>query len=259
MTLSRQLGGRGRNVPWWGRTDSSCQYCHVGQENLCRSPTFTGWDMDGGYADMCLAEEAYATYALPDTIGHEADEPPTELHGAILFAPAGHLVPVAMRPLARGGTLAVAGIYLSEVPAMDYDRYVYQERKLGIVTANTRADGEQFLTLAQRLAGPGPQPAGARSHADRGPETATVRRVTPQERRVLALIAEGLTNRRIGETPELGREDDQELRVRHPCEIGATTAHPGSSLEQPVSRSIAAPHSTAHGTQVRVPCCGPHR
>ena len=78
-----------------------------------------------------------------------ADEPPPEpLDAAILFAPAGTLVPVALEALDRGGTLAVAGIHLSEIPPLDYQRHLFQERTLCSVTANTRRDGEQFLAVA---------------------------------------------------------------------------------------------------------------
>ena len=211
-------------VAWLGRTDGSCRFCRRGAENLCLAPTFTGWDTDGGYADYCLAEEAYA-YPLPEGIGDEqaapllcagiigyralvcaavppggslgiygfggsahltaqiavaqglrvhvltrgegnrrlalelgaasaggADGlPPEPLDGAILFAPVGELVPVALRALDRGGTLAVAGIWLSNIPALSYSEELFQERKLRSVTANTRADGETFLRLAERL------------------------------------------------------------------------------------------------------------
>lgn len=221
---SRFTVGQRVGVPWLGGTDRSCRYCRLGRENLCLNPTFTGWDVDGGYADMCLADESFV-YALPDSIedeqaapllcagiigyralrtaavppgtdlgiygfggsahltaqvalhqgyrvhvmtrgranrelasdlgvdsvGREADEPPRKLDGAILFAPAGNLVPVALRSLNRGATLAVAGIYLFGMPALDYDRELFQERVLRSVTANTRADGEEFLALAQRL------------------------------------------------------------------------------------------------------------
>ena len=74
--------------------------------------------------------------------------PPEPLDSAILFAPAGELVPPALRALDRGGTLALAGIYLSEIPALDYDRDLFQERQLRSVTSNTRADGDDFLRLA---------------------------------------------------------------------------------------------------------------
>jgi propanol-preferring alcohol dehydrogenase len=210
-------------VAWLGGTDGRCRFCRRGAENLCLHPTFTGWDVDGGYAEACLVSEEYA-YRLPDglddeqaapllcagiigyralraavvppggslgiygfgasahltaqlalreglrvhvltrgqgnqklaaelgvdSIGPAAGRPPELLDGAILFAPAGELVPVALRALDRGGTLAVAGIWLSRIPALDYDAELFQERTLRSVTANTRTDGEQFLALAAR-------------------------------------------------------------------------------------------------------------
>ena len=222
--VARLAGGDRVGVAWLGATEGTCRYCRAGRENLCLSPTFTGWDVDGGYADYCLVDERFA-YLLPDgidderaapllcagiigyralrtagvppggrlgiygfggsahltaqlalaqgmrvhvltrgehnralavdlgcdSVGGAADEPPEPLDGAILFAPAGELVPVALRALDRGGTLATAGIWLSEIPALDYDRDLFQERVLRSVTANTRADGEEFLRLAQRL------------------------------------------------------------------------------------------------------------
>ena len=63
----------------------------------------------------------------------------------------GHLVPPALEALDRGGTLAVAGIHLSDIPALDYQRHLFEERTLRSVTANTRADGEEFLELAARI------------------------------------------------------------------------------------------------------------
>jgi alcohol dehydrogenase, propanol-preferring len=211
-------------VPWLARTDGTCRFCRRGDENLCTAPTFTGWDVDGGYADACVADEAYV-YPVPESvddvsaapllcagiIGYRAlrrskvqpggrlgiygfggsahltaqvalhlgmrvhvltrgsknrdlarrlgcdsvDDadaaPPEPLDGAILFAPAGHLVPTALRALDRGGTLAVAGIWLSDIPALDYDDALFQERALCSVTANTRSDGQQFLRLADRF------------------------------------------------------------------------------------------------------------
>ena len=85
-----------------------------------------------------------------DSAGDSADELPEPLAGAVTFAPVGELVPVALRALDRGGTLAVAGIYLSDIPVLNYDRELFQERRLRSVTANTRADGEEFLRLAAR-------------------------------------------------------------------------------------------------------------
>ncbi|AEW97902.1 zinc-binding alcohol dehydrogenase family protein [Streptantibioticus cattleyicolor NRRL 8057 = DSM 46488] len=79
------------------------------------------------------------------------ETPPEPLDAAILFAPAGELVPVALAALDRGGTLAIAGIHLSAVPALDYRRHLFQERTVRSVTANTREDGRAFLAEAARL------------------------------------------------------------------------------------------------------------
>jgi propanol-preferring alcohol dehydrogenase len=98
-----------------------------------------------GEANRALALELGA-----DSAGDSADPLPEPLDGAVTFAPAGELVPVALRALDRGGTLAVAGIHLSDVPVLNYDRELFQERRLRSVTANTRADGEEFLRLAAR-------------------------------------------------------------------------------------------------------------
>lgn len=221
---SRFAVGDRVGVAWLGGTDGTCRFCRTGRENLCEHPIFTGWDVHGGYADACVADEAYV-YALPDAIDDEqaapllcagiigyralrttglppggrlgiygfggsahlaaqialhegarvhvmtrgernrrlaeqlgvdsvqgsTDAPPEKLDGAIVFAPAGEIVPPALSALDRGGTLAVAGIYLSQIPPLDYDRTLFQERALRSVTANTRADGEQFLRLAERF------------------------------------------------------------------------------------------------------------
>ncbi|WP_127509709.1 zinc-binding alcohol dehydrogenase family protein [Actinoplanes solisilvae] len=82
--------------------------------------------------------------------GRAYDRPPEPLDAAILFTPAGDLVPVALRALDRGGTLAVAGIYLSDIPSLDYERDLFQERTVRSVTANTRADGHDLLTFAAK-------------------------------------------------------------------------------------------------------------
>jgi propanol-preferring alcohol dehydrogenase len=211
-------------VPWLAGTDGSCGYCRRGQENLCLHPRFTGWDLDGGFAEWCVAAEPFV-YALPgdlpdeqaapllcagiigyralvraavppggslgiygfgasahltaqlarhlgmrvhvltrgegnralarelgaDSVGAADASPPEPLDGAILFAPAGELVPPALRALARGGTLAVAGIWLSDIPRIEYDSELFQEKQLRSVTANTRADGDEFLRLAARF------------------------------------------------------------------------------------------------------------
>ena len=79
------------------------------------------------------------------------DTPPEPLDAAILFAPAGELVPTALAALAPGGTLAIAGIHLSDIPSLDYQRHIFRERTIRSVTANTRRDGEEFLTIAAQL------------------------------------------------------------------------------------------------------------
>lgn len=93
-----------------------------------------------------LAEELGA-----DWIGEATDSPPAPLDAAILFAPAGDLVPAIMQSLDRGGILAIAGIYLSAIPPLDYERDLFDEREIRSVTANTRADGEAFLRLAGEI------------------------------------------------------------------------------------------------------------
>ncbi len=210
-------------VAWLRSTCGVCRYCLRGAENLCPASTYTGWDADGGYAELLTAPAAYV-YPLPEDtpaetlapllcagiIGYRAlaradlprggrlgvygfgasahltaqiaiaegatvhvmtrsaaarelalrlgaasaagsaDPPPEPLDSAILFAPAGDLVPVALAALDRGGTLAVAGIHLTDIPVLNYQRHLFQERTLRSVTANTRADGREFLRLAAR-------------------------------------------------------------------------------------------------------------
>ena len=221
---SRFAVGERVGVAWLRATCGRCRFCRRGQENLCLAPRFTGWDDDGGYAERCVVDEAFA-YRLPDgyddehaapllcsgIIGYRAlrrarvppggrlgiygfgasahltaqlamaqgarvhvqtrsaparalardlgvtstgdarDAPPEPLDSAILFAPVGDLVPVALRALDRGGTLAVAGIHLSDVPRLDYDAELFQEKNLCSVTANTRRDADELLTLAERI------------------------------------------------------------------------------------------------------------
>ncbi len=221
---SRWRTGDRVGVPWLAHTCGVCRFCTSGRENLCVAPQFTGWDVDGGYADYALVDEAYA-YALPDgfddveaapllcagIIGYrallraevpeggrlgiygfggsahltaqvalargarvhvmtrsaearalalelgaasaqEADAaPPEPLDAAILFAPVGTAVPPALVALDRGGTLAIAGIHLSDVPVLEYQRHLFEERTLRSVTANTRRDGEDFLEEAARI------------------------------------------------------------------------------------------------------------
>ncbi len=86
-----------------------------------------------------------------DWVGTADEAPPVPLNSAILFAPAGKLVPPALEALDRGGVLAVAGIYLSPIPVLDYERHLFYERELRSVTANTRADAEEFLKVAGEI------------------------------------------------------------------------------------------------------------
>jgi propanol-preferring alcohol dehydrogenase len=211
-------------VAWLRRTCGTCTYCARGDENLCAAASFTGWDVDGGYAEHAVVDERFA-YALPQgfsdeqaapllcagIIGYRAyrrvlvppggrigiygfgasahlaaqialadgvrvhvftrsaaarrlalelgatsagdtfDPTPEPLDGGIVFAPIGAIVPAALAALDRGGTLAIAGIHLSDIPPLDYATHLFQERQLGSVTANTRRDGEELLELAARI------------------------------------------------------------------------------------------------------------
>jgi propanol-preferring alcohol dehydrogenase len=83
--------------------------------------------------------------------GDSFDPTPEPLDSAIVFAPAGELIPAALERLDRGGTLAIAGIHLSDIPGLNYQRHLFVERQVRSVTANTRRDGEEFLRLAGRL------------------------------------------------------------------------------------------------------------
>jgi propanol-preferring alcohol dehydrogenase len=84
-------------------------------------------------------------------VGDTNDVPPEPLNAAILFAPVGDLVPVALRALDRGGTLAIAGIHLSTIPALHYESELFYERQVCSVTANTRVDGRDFLAVAAQI------------------------------------------------------------------------------------------------------------
>jgi propanol-preferring alcohol dehydrogenase len=211
-------------VAWLHRTDGTCTYCRRGDENLCDAPTFTGYDVNGGYAEYVVAPADFI-YPIPagvssreaspflcaGIIGYRAfvrsnpvkgepiglfgfgasahiviqiarhrgcpvyvasrgerhrqlarelgavwvggshDTPPMKLRSAILFAPAGELVPVALESLDKGGTLANAGIYTSPIPSMDYHRDLFHEKDLRSVTANTREDGRELLRLAAEV------------------------------------------------------------------------------------------------------------
>ncbi len=211
-------------IAWLRHTCGKCRFCLRGDENLCLSPRFTGWDADGGYAEYALVPDDYA-YRLPESFddehaapllcagiigyrglrrsqlprgghlgiygfgasGHiaaqvalaegatvhvgtrskaaqrlalelgvasasDADKPPPRpLDSAILFAPAGNLIPVILSALDRSGTLAVAGIHVTAPGQLDYQRDLFNEKTLTTITANTRRDGDEFLDLAGRI------------------------------------------------------------------------------------------------------------
>ena len=102
--------------------------------------------MTRGQRGRDLARTLGATW-----VGGPTERPPVPLDSAVVFAPAGELVPHALEAVTRGGTVALAGIHMSQVPPLDYDRHLFQEKALVSVAANTRADGEELLRLAVRL------------------------------------------------------------------------------------------------------------
>lgn len=102
----------------------------------------------------CTRDERHQALARElgaDWAGSSSDPPPKKLDSAILFAPVGDLVPPALEALDRGGTLAIAGIYLSDIPKLKYDTMLFQEKNLRSVTANTRQDGEELLKVAAEI------------------------------------------------------------------------------------------------------------
>lgn len=215
-------------VAWLNRTCGKCEYCLSGRENLCEQAQFTGWTVDGGYAEYAVAPASF-TYHIPNGfddiqaapllcagiigyrclrltglsekdwngarlgiygfgaaghiciqlarsrgadvyvntrdrehhqalahelgatwVGDAAEAPPVKLNAAIIFAPAGELVPVALKALAKGGALVLGGIHMSPIPSFDYS-LIYGERTIRSVANNTRADGQEFLLEAARL------------------------------------------------------------------------------------------------------------
>jgi len=226
LVLGHQIVGtvvgedRRVGIPWLGWTDEECRYCRNGRENLCDNARFTGYDLDGGYAEYTVVDERFCL-ALPEgysgleaapllcagLIGYRSlrltgdaerlglygfgasahiiaqvarhegrrvfaftrpgDEegqafarelgavwaggsdqsPPEELDAAIIFAPVGELVPLALRALAKGGSVVCAGIHMTDIPAFPYE-LLWEERVLRSVANLTRRDGEEFLALA---------------------------------------------------------------------------------------------------------------
>ena len=208
-------------VPWLGWTDGECRYCLSGRETLCDRARFTGYDLDGGYAELAVADERYCLpiperYSDPkaapllcsgligyralrlvgdaerigfygfgasahilcqvavhrgqrvfafsrdgdsegqdfarslgaEWAGSSAEHPPEELDGAIVFAPVGELMPVALRASAKGARVISAGIHMSDIPSFPYE-ILWEERSLGSVANLTRSDGAEFFALAE--------------------------------------------------------------------------------------------------------------
>jgi propanol-preferring alcohol dehydrogenase len=210
-------------IAWLHRTDGACEYCRSGAENLCDNPAFTGYTVDGGYAEHIVAPEDFV-YSLPDAFpdeqaapllcagiigfrslrlsgvkpggrlgfygfgaaahvaiqvarhwnvevyastrdvrhqrlalelgakwaGDTFAEPPAKLDAAIVFAPAGEIVPAALKALRKGGSLVLGGIHMSPIPSFDYE-LLYQERVIRSVANNTRQDGGDFLRIAAEI------------------------------------------------------------------------------------------------------------
>jgi propanol-preferring alcohol dehydrogenase len=217
---SRYEPGSRVGVPWLGWTCGECRYCRAGDENLCDRARFTGYDIDGGYAELAAADERYC-FPVPNgysdeqaapllcagLIGYRSlrlagdaervglygfgaaahivcqvavaqgrhvfagtragdDEaqafarslgaawagdalagPPEELDAVIVFAPAGELVPAALRHVRKGGSVICAGIHMSDIPSFPYE-LLWGERVVRSVANLTRADGDEFLALA---------------------------------------------------------------------------------------------------------------
>ena len=228
--VGRVRGGGGRfgegdrvGVPWLGWTCGECGYCRSGRENLCDRARFTGYDRDGGFAEMAVADErfclpipegypdlqaapllcagliGYRTLRLAgdaerigiygfgaaahivcqvavhegrrafaftrdgddsaralalrlgaEWAGGSSGPAPEELDAALIFAPAGELVPAALRAVGRGGTVVCGGIHMSDIPSFPYE-LLWGERTLRSVANLTRADGEEFMALAPRV------------------------------------------------------------------------------------------------------------
>jgi len=218
-----KLGDR-VGAAWLHSACGECEFCLRGNENLCEEARFTGYDVDGGYAQYTVVPQDFA-YPIPGgfsdleaapllcagIVGYRAlrlsdiekggrlglygfgasahvviqvatywncevyvfsrseehrrlarelgavwtgraeDEPPRKLHSAIIFAPAGKLVLDALRVLDKGGTLALAGIYMTPVPELDYDKYLYHEKTVRSVANSTREDAGDILSLASEI------------------------------------------------------------------------------------------------------------
>lgn len=221
---SRFKEGDRLGVAWLYSSCTNCGYCTREKENLCESARFTGYHVDGGYAEYIVVPEKFV-YVIPEIfsdeeaspllcagiIGYRAlrlseikpgqrlglygfgasahvaiqvavhwgcsvyvfsrseehrkladklgavwtgtskDEPPSKVDGSIIFAPAGELVLDALRVLDKGGTVALAGIYMTPIPEMDYVKHLYHERTLRSVANATRQDGKELLKIAAEI------------------------------------------------------------------------------------------------------------
>jgi propanol-preferring alcohol dehydrogenase len=136
--LERSETPRGGKLGIWGFGSSAHITIQIALARGCEVFVATR-----GEGHRKLAREMGAAW-----VGEAAETLPVRVDGGILFAPAGELVPVALRSIEKGGTLAVAGIWLSPIPGLDYERELFYERNLRSVTANTRADGEAMLAEA---------------------------------------------------------------------------------------------------------------
>jgi propanol-preferring alcohol dehydrogenase len=217
-----KLGDR-VGVPWLGWTCGHCEFCVSGRENLCDEARFTGYTLDGGYAEYAVADPRFC-FAIPDSYsdaeaapllcagligyrslvkagqgkrlgiygfgaaahiiaqvakfqnreiyaftrpadkaaekfalglgavwaGSSSEPPPVKLDAAIIFAPAGELVPQALRGLKKGGTVVCGGIHMTDVPSFPYS-ILWQERSICSVANLSRRDAEEFLPLAARI------------------------------------------------------------------------------------------------------------
>lgn len=215
LSIGQRVG-----VTWLASACGRCAYCVEAKENLCDRPTFTGYHVDGGYAEYAVANAAYV-FPIPDALsdleaapllcagvigyralrlanaqrarrlglvgfgasahlaiqvarywgcevyvftrgqahqrfaremgavwaGEVSDDPGVGLDSAIIFAPAGNLVPQTLERLARGGTLAINAVYMTPIPSFDYRR-LYWEREIRSVANVTREDARAFLALA---------------------------------------------------------------------------------------------------------------
>ena len=221
--VKKFAAGKRVGIAWLHKTDGTCEYCRRGEENLCDAPEFTGYSVNGGYAELVVAPESFV-YAMPGgfpdeqaapllcagIIGYRClrmaqigtgarlgfygfgaaahvaiqvarywgadvyastrderhqklatelgakwaggtlDAPPEKLDAAIVFAPAGEIVPAALKALRKGGRLILGGIHMSEIPSFGYE-LLYEERMIRSVANNTRQDGEEFLQLAAEI------------------------------------------------------------------------------------------------------------